>query len=97
MRQRLKKGWKSFFNARSGFGQTLAVGNDRSTQHHLAQKLLYALTGYLQQNGRLCDQPFANGARIDGHGAGPVRPPMNDLKPVETGKRALVIKSPGPQ
>ncbi len=37
------------------------------------------------------------GARIVGHDAGPVRPPLTDLKPAEVEQLSVLIKSLGPQ
>jgi len=37
------------------------------------------------------------GATIVGHGAGPVRPPLSDLKPAEAGELAALIKKLGSQ
>jgi 5-dehydro-4-deoxyglucarate dehydratase len=37
------------------------------------------------------------GATIAGHGAGPVRPPLSDLKPQETEQLAELIRQLGPQ
>ena len=38
-----------------------------------------------------------DGAKIVGHDAGPVRPPLTDLKPNEMEELAALIKTLGPQ
>ena len=37
------------------------------------------------------------GATVVGHGAGPVRPPLSDLKPAELEQLAALIHTLGPQ
>ena len=75
-----------------------AVANDdQATQRHLLQDFFMR---YLAIRNRM--QGYAvsivkAGARIVGHDAGPVRPPLMDLKPAEMEQLVALIKPLGAQ
>ena len=72
-------------------------GDDMATQHKLLREFFMP---YLEIRNR--GQGYAvsivkAGARLVGHDAGPVRPPLTDLKPEETDQLAQLIAKLGPQ
>jgi 5-dehydro-4-deoxyglucarate dehydratase len=71
--------------------------DDVATQHRLLREFFMP---YLEIRNR--GQGYAvsivkAGARLVGHDAGPVRPPLTDLKPEETAQLAALIAKLGPQ
>ncbi|MDB5844815.1 MAG: 5-dehydro-4-deoxyglucarate dehydratase, partial [Polaromonas sp.] len=67
------------------------------TQHHLLKTFFMP---YLELRNRVPGYAVSivkAGATIVGHGAGPVRPPLTDLKPAEMEELAALIKTLGPQ
>ena len=75
-----------------------AVANDdTATQHRLLKDFFMP---YLTIRNRMAGYAVSivkAGARIVGHDAGPVRPPLTDLKPDEVEQLAALIKTLGPQ
>ena len=75
-----------------------AVSNDdMATQHRLLKDFFMP---YLTIRNRMAGYAVSivkAGARIVGHDAGPVRPPLTDLKPDEVEQLAVLIKALGPQ
>ena len=75
-----------------------AVANDdMATQHRLLHDFFMP---YLALRNRVPGYAVSivkAGARIVGHGAGPVRAPLTDLKPAEVEQLAALIASLGPQ
>jgi len=75
-----------------------AVANDdMATQHRLLHDFFMP---YLAIRNRMAGYAVSivkAGATIVGHGAGPVRPPLTDLKPAEVEQLAALIKTLGSQ
>jgi 5-dehydro-4-deoxyglucarate dehydratase len=73
------------------------AADDMATQHRLLKDFFMP---YLTIRNRMAGYAVSivkAGANIVGHGAGPVRPPLTDLKPAEVEQLAALIKSLGPQ
>lgn len=71
--------------------------DDMATQHRLLKDFFMP---YLAIRNRMAGYAVSivkAGATIVGHGAGPVRPPLTDLKPAEVEQLAALIKALGPQ
>jgi len=78
------------------FYQAVAC-DDMVTQHRLLKNFFMP---YLAIRNRMAGYAVSivkAGARIVGHDAGPVRPPLTDLKPAEFEQLAALIKTMGPQ
>jgi len=73
------------------------ASDDMATQHRLLKTFFMP---YLDIRNRMAGYAVSivkAGARIVGHDAGPVRPPLTDLKPSEVEQLAALIKTLGPQ
>jgi len=73
------------------------ASDDMATQHRLLKTFFMP---YLDIRNRMAGYAVSivkAGARIVGHDAGPVRPPLTDLKPSEVERLAALIQSLGPQ
>ncbi|MEP6971278.1 MAG: 5-dehydro-4-deoxyglucarate dehydratase [Betaproteobacteria bacterium] len=73
------------------------ASDDRATQHRLLHDFFMP---YLIIRNRMAGYAVSivkAGAKIVGHDAGPVRPPLTDLKPAEVEQLAALIKTLGPQ
>ncbi|MEO7940867.1 MAG: 5-dehydro-4-deoxyglucarate dehydratase [Burkholderiaceae bacterium] len=76
---------------------TAVANDDMATQHRLLKDFFMP---YLAIRNRMAGYAVSivkAGARIVGHDAGPVRPPLTDLKPDEVEQLAALIKALGPQ
>jgi 5-dehydro-4-deoxyglucarate dehydratase len=73
------------------------AADDQATQHRLLKQFFMP---YLDIRNRCAGYAVSivkAGARLVGHGAGPVRPPLTDLKPDELERLNSLIKALGPQ
>ncbi len=73
------------------------ASNDMATQHRLLHDFFMP---YLTIRNRMAGYAVSivkAGAKIVGHDAGPVRPPLTDLKAAEVEQLAALIKALGPQ
>jgi len=73
------------------------ASDDMVTQHRLLKDFFMP---YLAIRNRMAGYAVSivkAGATIVGHDAGPVRPPLTDLKPAEVAQLAALIKTLGPQ
>ena len=73
------------------------AADDMATQHRLLHDFFMP---YLAIRNRIPGYAVSivkAGARIVGHGAGPVRPPLVDLKAAEMEQLAALIQALGPQ
>ncbi len=73
------------------------ASDDMVTQHRLLKDFFMP---YLAIRNRMAGYAVSivkAGAKIVGHDAGPVRPPLTDLKPAEVEQLAALIKTLGPQ
>ena len=71
--------------------------DDMATQHRLLHDFFMP---YLSIRNRMAGYAVSivkAGAKIVGHDAGPVRPPLTDLKAAEVEQLAALIKALGPQ
>lgn len=75
-----------------------AVKNDDSkTQHRLLKEFFIPYLKIRNNDPGYAVSIIKAGATIVGHSAGPVRPPLSELKPQEVEQLAALIKSLGPQ
>ncbi len=75
-----------------------AVANDdQATQHRLLHDFFMPYLAIRNRGAGYAVSIVKAGARIAGHDAGPVRPPLTDLKPGEVEQLTALIKSLGPQ
>jgi 5-dehydro-4-deoxyglucarate dehydratase len=75
-----------------------AVRNDdRATQHRLLHDFFMPYLEIRNRGAGYAVSIVKAGARLAGHGAGPVRPPLTDLKPDEMDQLASLINAVGPQ
>ena len=73
------------------------ASDDMATQHRLLKDFFMP---YLAIRNRVAGYSVSivkAGATLVGHGAGPVRPPLTDLKPAEMEELAVLTKRLGPQ
>jgi 5-dehydro-4-deoxyglucarate dehydratase len=73
------------------------AADERQTQHRLLQEFFMP---YLELRNRMPGYAVSivkAGARIVGHGAGPVRPPLSELTPAEEEQLGRLIAKLGPQ
>lgn len=71
--------------------------DDHATQHRLLKDFFMPYLRIRNQGHGYAVSIVKAGARIVGHGAGPVRPPLTELKPDEYDELASLIESLGPQ
>lgn len=75
-----------------------AVANDDlATQHHLLREFFMPYLAIRKRTQGYAVSIVKAGAKIVGHGAGPVRAPLSDLKPAEVEELTALIKKLGPQ
>jgi 5-dehydro-4-deoxyglucarate dehydratase len=75
-----------------------AVANDDlATQHHLLREFFMPYLAIRNRTQGYAVSIVKAGAKIVGHGAGPVRAPLSDLKPAEVEELTALIKKLGPQ
>ena len=73
------------------------AADDLKTQHRLLQDFFMPYLAIRNKMAGYSVSIIKAGARIVGRDAGPVRPPLTDLKPQEMDELAVLIKSLGPQ
>ena len=73
------------------------AADDMVTQHRLLKDFFMPYLAIRNKNPGYAVSIVKAGATIVGHGAGPVRPPLTNLKPDEMEALAVLIKSLGPQ
>ena len=71
--------------------------DDQATQHRLLRDFFMPYLDIRNQGAGYAVSIVKAGAQIVGHGAGPVRPPLTDLKPAEFEQLASLIQKLGPQ
>jgi len=71
--------------------------DDTATQHHLLKNFFMPYLAIRNRMPGYAVSIVKAGARIVGHDAGPVRPPLTDLKSAEIEQLAVLIKALGPQ
>jgi 5-dehydro-4-deoxyglucarate dehydratase len=71
--------------------------DDMATQHHLLREFFHPLLKIRNRTEGYAVSMIKAGARIVGHDAGPVRPPLSELKPAEVEELAALIAKLGPQ
>ncbi|MEO7886253.1 5-dehydro-4-deoxyglucarate dehydratase [Polaromonas sp.] len=71
--------------------------DDHATQHRLLRSFFMPYLDIRNKSQGYAVSIVKAGARIVGHGAGPVRPPLTDLKPAEYEALEALIHSLGPQ
>ena len=71
--------------------------DDMATQHRLLHDFFMPYLAIRNRMPGYAVSIVKAGARIVGHGAGPVRPPLTDLKPAEMDQLAALINTLGPQ
>ncbi|MDB5871121.1 MAG: kdgD, partial [Ramlibacter sp.] len=71
--------------------------DDQATQHRLLHDFFMPYLEIRNQGAGYAVSIVKAGAKIAGHGAGPVRPPLTDLKPLEVEQLAALIAALGPQ
>ena len=71
--------------------------DDQATQHRLLKDFFMPYLDIRNQGAGYAVSIVKAGAQIVGHGAGPVRPPLTDLKPAEFEQLASLIQALGPQ
>ncbi len=71
--------------------------DDQATQHRLLKNFFMPYLEIRNKGAGYAVSIVKAGATIVGHGAGPVRPPLTDLKPAEVDQLAALIASLGPQ
>jgi 5-dehydro-4-deoxyglucarate dehydratase len=73
------------------------AADDQATQHRLLHDFFMPYLAIRNKSPGYAVSIIKAGARIVGHDAGPVRPPLTDLKPAEVEALAALIQSLGPQ
>lgn len=73
------------------------AADDAKTQHRLLHDFFMPYLAIRNRMPGYAVSIVKAGARIAGHDAGPVRPPLTDLKPGEVEQLAALIKTLGPQ
>ena len=73
------------------------AANDMATQHRLLRDFFMPYLAIRNRMPGYAVSIVKAGARIVGYDAGPVRPPLVDLKPVEVDQLAALIQALGPQ
>ncbi len=73
------------------------AADDSATQHRLLHDFFMPYLAIRNRMPGYAVSIVKAGARIAGHDAGPVRPPLTDLKPAEVELLAALIKTLGPQ
>ncbi len=73
------------------------AADDLATQHRLLHDFFMPYLAIRNRMPGYAVSIVKAGARIVGHDAGPVRPPLTDLKPEEADALAALIKTLGPQ
>ncbi len=73
------------------------ASDDRPTQHRLLHDFFMPYLAIRNRMPGYAVSIVKAGARIVGHDAGPVRPPLTDLKPAEVEQLAALIQALGPQ
>jgi len=73
------------------------AADDQATQHRLLKQFFMPYLDIRNQGAGYAVSIVKAGAQIVGHGAGPVRAPLTDLKPDEFEQLAELIKALGPQ
>ena len=73
------------------------AADDRATQHRLLHDFFMPYLAIRNRAPGYAVSIVKAGARIVGHDAGPVRPPLTDLKPGEVDQLAALIQSVGAQ
>ncbi|WP_399683634.1 5-dehydro-4-deoxyglucarate dehydratase [Xenophilus sp.] len=71
--------------------------DDQPTQHRLLKDFFMPYLDIRNRRPGYAVSIVKAGARIVGHGAGPVRPPLSDLTDAEAGDLAALIEKLGPQ
>jgi 5-dehydro-4-deoxyglucarate dehydratase len=71
--------------------------DDQPTQHRLLKDFFMPYLDIRNRRPGYAVSIVKAGARIVGHGAGPVRPPLSDLTQAEAGDLAALIEKLGPQ
>lgn len=71
--------------------------DDQPTQHRLLKDFFMPYLDIRNRRPGYAVSIVKAGARIVGHGAGPVRPPLSDLTEAEAGDLAALIEKLGPQ
>ena len=71
--------------------------DDHATQHRLLKDFFMPYLAIRNRGAGYAVSIVKAGARIVGHGAGPVRPPLTDLTPAESEQLAALIRTLGPQ
>jgi len=75
-----------------------AVANDdMATQHRLLKQFFMPYLAIRNRTQGYAVSIVKAGAKLVGHDAGPVRPPLTDLKPAEMEELNALIKALGPQ
>ena len=73
------------------------AADDQATQHRLLKTFFMPYLDIRNQGAGYAVSIVKAGAQIVGHGAGPVRPPLTDLKPQEFERLTHLIQELGPQ
>ena len=73
------------------------AGDDSATQNRLLHDFFMPYLAIRNRMPGYAVSIVKAGARIAGHDAGPVRPPLTDLKPAEVEQLSALIQSLGPQ
>jgi 5-dehydro-4-deoxyglucarate dehydratase len=73
------------------------AADDHATQHRLLKDFFMPYLAIRNKGAGYAVSIVKAGASIVGHGAGPVRPPLTDLKPSEVEQLAALISKLGPQ
>lgn len=73
------------------------AADDHATQHRLLKDFFMPYLDIRNQGAGYAVSIVKAGAQIVGHGAGPVRAPLTDLKPAEVERLAGLIHALGPQ
>jgi 5-dehydro-4-deoxyglucarate dehydratase len=71
--------------------------DDMATQHRLLREFFMPYLAIRNRGAGYAVSIVKAGAQIVGHGAGPVRPPLTDLKPQELEQLKALIDKLGPQ
>jgi 5-dehydro-4-deoxyglucarate dehydratase len=71
--------------------------DDLATQHHLLREFFMPYLAIRNRTQGYAVSIVKAGVKLVGHSAGPVRPPLSDLKPAEMEELGALIKKLGPQ